>query len=838
MLLKDQKRFPVQNVKPAVSQWITGGLLTSAFIFAPAAFGAATAWGRLVLIGILGLATVALLVGLLRGDVDPVQSWTYLPIALFVLLVIFQQIGIPASLMQLVSPQTVAIKQNLLSRVGQANALDSNAISFYTLGSQRDLRVILCAAVTFVIVLHLCRDSKQIERLLIVVSLIGLGCAVLTISQAAFDMNTIYGVVPAGHKASGPFTNHSHFAQFMNLSIGAALGLFLSRIPVFGDRNNVNFASIRYAIGEAPRALIFLCGATIILGTLAVFLSLSRVGIISLVAAGGFTATLLVWCHGGHGRASALLIFVLVCFAGLLVAGIDPIFERLGTLRNIDAEDGGRWQTIKDVAVAWRQFPLFGTGLGTFQYVYPMYDHTNVPRIATHAENEYAQLMTETGLVGVTLFLVFIGMVVAKFIRVVRSQRSSLQASAFGICFGMIAVFIHSNTDFGQHVPANAILAASLLAVLVNLVDLPGRVVHEVAVTPLIHSRFRPFSSIISIILLAIGLGWSLLGEVRSARAEAAFARASGLATELKKVEWQADNDTYVTLLSDAAAASEFEPRDVEYRYWLNVYRWQSISRMKDRATGQILLNEVGIANTKRIIGEFDKTIALCPTFGPTYWMDGRLRQNILGDSDGEKLIDLAYDLARQDANIALDAASLDFQAGNLDAGMTKLRHSIELRPNWASRAALVCLAQSDNAELAASLVHGDVQGLLDLASELGVRAKNIAIAQRCQREARELLEAKAAEKSISADALVQLADLDLRDGRIDSGIAMYRRALQLNYVQLDWRMRLARALAKHGLQAEAEQEARICLRLSPQMSDASKFIDELVSSNELKRSR
>ena len=50
----------------------------------------------------------------------------------------------------------------------------------------------------------------------------------------------IYWLVPApeGAARSGPFVNHSHYAQYVNLSMGAALGLVLLRLqrtsPIVG----------------------------------------------------------------------------------------------------------------------------------------------------------------------------------------------------------------------------------------------------------------------------------------------------------------------------------------------------------------------------------------------------------------------------------------------------------------------------------------------------------------------------------------------------------------------------------------------------------------------------
>jgi O-antigen ligase len=85
--------------------------------------------------------------------------------------------------------------------------------------------------------------------------------------------------------------------------------------------------------------------------------------------------------------------------------GFDAVYDRLATLRQLDQAANARWQILKGVATAWTRFPLLGTGLGTHEVVYPMFDRTTIPALVSHAENEYAQAAEETGIVGVILLI-------------------------------------------------------------------------------------------------------------------------------------------------------------------------------------------------------------------------------------------------------------------------------------------------------------------------------------------------------------------------------------------------------------------------------------------------
>lgn len=61
-----------------------------------------------------------------------------------------------------------------------------------------------------------------------------------------------------------------------------------------------------------------------------------------------------------------------------------------------------------------------------------------------------------------------------------------------------------------------------------------------------------------------------------------------------------------------------------------------------------------------------------------------------------------------------------------------------------------------------------------------------------------------------------------------EAAIKHYRRALALDYGQVQWRFALARLLAETDRIPEAIHEARICLRLRPQFTAAERLIAEL----------
>jgi hypothetical protein len=105
---------------------------------------------------------------------------------------------------------------------------------------------------------------------------------------------------PHGTARSGPFVNHSHYAQFMNLSLGAALALVLVHVHrVFAGRR-VTPAAVAEYLGSPEARVLWGLGAMMVLGMATIFASLSRGGVVSLMMAAAFTA--LVISRAGAAR--------------------------------------------------------------------------------------------------------------------------------------------------------------------------------------------------------------------------------------------------------------------------------------------------------------------------------------------------------------------------------------------------------------------------------------------------------------------------------------------------------------------------------------------------------
>ena len=803
-------------------------LLLALLAFMPFAFGAVQAWSEQVVVMLAAAMTLVLAVKLVMcPEARFTWTWGLVPVVLFLALGAMQLVPFPADVLTKLSPATTELRQELLADVPDAPAvLARQTISLYPHATRHNLVVLLAVVAVFVTVSNVYRRTRQTKRLLWGIAIIGAAVALLGMWQFFSGTSAVYGIVPTANRASGPFVNHSHFGQFMNLSIGAALGLLLVYVEEIFGRKEASLPAFFERMREGKVRAVWCLAGMIVLAAFMVFLSMSRGGMLALLVGGALTAAALTLTRRQAGRASLVVLLGTALFLGVLYLEFDSIYNRAASILHFEKSEGGRAQILTDLTQVWARFPVFGTGLGTHETVFPMFDRSNSSSIAAHAENEYAQVTEEAGLLGFALVAAFLVWMAWNYLGTVRRVHIPVQAAAYGLGFGLLAILAHSFTDFGQHVPANACLTAVSIALLANLAR-RSRKQSETAVVSehLVPSQWRVARAAVPVALsalLVVNIPW-----VNAARkAEGQWAQAFAVEEELQANAWQGSDDRYATLLRHAQTASEWQPDNIHYRFGLNEYRWRAISRQTEAGTGRLLMTEQSMAFARRIAGELHRARPLCPTFGMTYSLAGQIEAFVLADPAGAGHIRRGYALSGWDAGAAATAAELDAAEGLWDEASSKLRAAVAR--GYSRAAAVDMLLRGGRAELAMALAAGNADALRHLASRLEQAGVNADLATAARAQARELLEKACARPDAVPDDLATLAAQSAGDGDHARAVELYRRALARNYDDVGWRMGLASALAETGQVDLAMHEARICLRLRPRHAGAEKLIGEL----------
>jgi tetratricopeptide (TPR) repeat protein len=386
---------------------------------------------------------------------------------------------------------------------------------------------------------------------------------------------------------------------------------------------------------------------------------------------------------------------------------------------------------------------------------------------------------------------------------------------------------VHSLSDFGQHVPANAALSTVFCALLVRL----SRMDAEPAGAACAEGSKRPVQSAwVAALALTVAVGGWTLSDANAARVAAAhWDRATRVERELVDRQWQGSDDEYTKLLACAAQAQDCDPGNVKYRYWLNTFRWRAISQLvdpnADRSAVSVRVREFA----ERIAGELNLARALCPTYGPSWTVLGQLEKYVLDCPDaGAGHIRTGVRLAPCDATAHLVAATLEAEDGDVEPTMAHLQRAVALDARMFDDAVTVLIGPLDRPDLALQIAGEDVHRLARVALILersgGDRPATTAAGDKVLR----LLEDSCRKPDASEDALGALARIYARNGRTRLAIEYYRRLLTLAYGDVESRFNLAKLLVETQSWDEAMQQARICVRLRPEFAMARQLIEDI----------
>lgn len=164
-----------------VIEWLVISLLA----FMPFAFGAVEAWSEQVVVTVAGAICICFFVKLIfEKDTCIIWSWAYVPVALFILIAVFQLVPLPTRLIGAISPSTVATKQELLGDLpNSSELLRSMTLSFYPNATKHDLRMVLAITAVFFVIVNVYHRTDQVKRLLTAIVVIGALVTVLALGQ-------------------------------------------------------------------------------------------------------------------------------------------------------------------------------------------------------------------------------------------------------------------------------------------------------------------------------------------------------------------------------------------------------------------------------------------------------------------------------------------------------------------------------------------------------------------------------------------------------------------------------------------------------------------------------
>lgn len=250
------------------------------------------------------------------------------------------------------------------------------------------------------------------------------------------------------------FVNKNHFAYLMEMAFGLGLGILVGR-KVIGSSRMLHIALL------FPIWLAFI-------------LANSRGGILAMLVQ-VFVAALLMLSvpDSGIARSSVLrAALVVLLVAGVLVSTVWVGGERLAssfeaTTREFspDASRDGvsRNEIWRASLKMFAAQPILGVGLGSYGIGITAYHDASGRMTPQEAHNDYLELLSSGGLIGLALGVWFVVAVVRKVRENLSVADEFERAVRYGAVLGLAGVAAHSLVDFGLHIMINAVVFLALI---------------------------------------------------------------------------------------------------------------------------------------------------------------------------------------------------------------------------------------------------------------------------------------------------------------------------------------------------------------------------------------
>lgn len=323
--------------------------------------------------------------------------------------------------------------------------------------ARQELIRILVYGVLFFAILDNLNRQETTQWLAFALILLGTLLSLYAVYQFLTNSPYVWHFVkPAQYmrRGSGTYICPNHLAGFLEMILPVSLAFTL--IGRFAHTTKV-------FLGYASLAILAGIGV-----------SLSRGGWLATGLSLVLFFALLLWYR--KSRLPAMIFFVVIVGA----AGYF-LTQTMTSKKRIDSffYDGNfhdirlrLWKPAYDI---WQQHFWFGGGPAQFDWHFRLHRPPDIQMRPMWAHNDYLNAAADWGLVGMVIIgtalgLLFYGVLKTwKFVHRsndINTKPSNRAAFVFGATVGLVAILLHSFVDFNMQIPANAMVAITLMALL------------------------------------------------------------------------------------------------------------------------------------------------------------------------------------------------------------------------------------------------------------------------------------------------------------------------------------------------------------------------------------
>ena len=384
---------------------------------------------------------------------------------------------VPVALVGVVALQLVPFPVRVLGwlRPGEAawnvDSPDGAATGFSVLSiaphnTRAHLIVLVCCVIAYFFVGRLGEERGSRRRLVAWLLILGTVEAVYGLVQylSGWQRIFVYAKKYNLEEATGTYINRNHFAGFLEMVIpfGLALVLF-EHSKSLSLRQGRSGVGVKAAIaGESlPRMGLRLFALIVMIAGL--LLSRSRMGIV----AGAYSLVLMAAVWGLQRKAGLWIAGLVMACVALLVLwiGAGSTFGRFGSIGNeFGSAEESRLSIWRGTGRLIGGHPLLGSGLGTFPVAFTAVQSTFLGKFVNHAHNDYLEITSDVGIPAAILLFGSIVLLLRRVAKTVSLSEGRFEkAVALGCLGSIVAILLHSLTDFNLYIPSNALVFSVIL---------------------------------------------------------------------------------------------------------------------------------------------------------------------------------------------------------------------------------------------------------------------------------------------------------------------------------------------------------------------------------------
>ena len=385
---------------------------------------------------------------------------------------------VPGALVGVVALQLVPFPARVLGwlRPGEAawkaDLPDGAATGFSVLSvaphnTRAQLIVLVCCVIAYFFAGRLGEERGSRRRLVAWLLVLGTFEAAYGLVQylSGWQRIFVYAKKYNLEEATGTYINRNHFAGFLEMVIPLGLALVL-----YEHSRSLSLRQGRSAMGgvkaviageSLPRLGLRLFSLIVMIAGL--LFSRSRMGIV----AGACSLVLMAAVWGLQRRAGLWIAgLVMACVAILVLwIGAGSAFGRFGSIGNeFGSAEESRLSIWRGTGRLIGGHPLLGSGLGTFPVAFTAVQSTFLGKFVNHAHNDYLEIASDVGIPAAILLFGSIVLLLRRVAKTVSLSEGRFEkAVALGCLGSIVAILLHSLTDFNLYIPSNALVFSVIL---------------------------------------------------------------------------------------------------------------------------------------------------------------------------------------------------------------------------------------------------------------------------------------------------------------------------------------------------------------------------------------